>query len=118
MSVTRTMTGLLICLVALFAGTCTALALGGFGICAMSFSLGLVGRFVLLGSASGGIMALVCRKAWWAGALAFSAPALFGLASGVSTAEWRRVAGIGVCIAGSFLAAFVIRYPGPSSLKL
>jgi hypothetical protein len=118
MSLVRVFIGIVICLAALVAGASIALALGGFGICAASFSLGLVGCSVLVGVAFGSIMALVWRKAWWAGALAFSAPALFGFASGASTGQWERVVGIGFSIVGAVFAAFVVRYPDPRSLKL
>lgn len=68
------------------------LAMGGFGICAVGFSAGLIGSSAIVG-------------------------ALFGVAFGLSSGEWQRVVGIGVCIAAAVLAAFVVRFPSPGSLK-
>lgn len=76
--------GVVICLAALFAGCTMGLAMGGFGICAVGFSAGLVGSSAIVGALFGGTMSLLWRKAWWAGALAFSAPSLLGVAFGAS----------------------------------
>jgi hypothetical protein len=91
--------------------------MGGFGICAVGFSPGLVGFSALVGALFAGTVALLWRKAWWAGATAFSTPTLLGAAFGASSGEWQRVVGIGVCIVAAVLTAFVVRYPGPGSLK-
>jgi hypothetical protein len=117
MSSGRILLGIVICLAALFAGCTIGLAMGGFGICAVGFSPVLVGSSAIVGALFGGTMALLWRKAWWAGALAFSAPSLLGVVLGASTREWQRVVGIGICIVVTVFAAFVVRYPGPGSLK-
>ena len=83
----------------------------------MGFSPGLVGSSAIVGALFGGTMAAVWRKAWWVGALAFSTPSLLGCALGLSSGEWQRVVGIGIIIATAVLAAFVVRYPSPGSLK-
>jgi len=117
MSSARILVGVVICLAALFAGCTMGLAMGGFGICAVGLSAGLVGSSAIVGALFGGAMALLWRKAWWPGALAFSAPSLLGVAFGASNGEWQRVVGIGICIVAAVLAAFVVRYPSPGSLK-
>ena len=117
MSSARITAGILICLGALFAGCTIGLAMGGYGICAVSFSVGLVGFSATIGALFAGAMALVWRQVWWAGALAFSVPSLLGTSFTASGAEWQRVVGIGICVTASVLAAFVVRYPGPSRLK-
>ena len=117
MSVARIMVGVVICLAALLAGCSLGLAMGGFGICAVGFSASLVGSSAVIGALFGGTMALVWRKTWWAGAVAYSAPSLLGVAFGASSGEWQRVVGILICSVASVLAAFVVRYPSPESLK-
>ena len=112
------MTGIAVCLIALFGGCTIGLAMGGFGTCAVSFSAGLVGSSAVVGAVFGATLAFIWPKWWWAGALAFSVPTLAGVACGASAGEWQRVVGIAVCIAASILAAFVVRYPGPRSLNL
>lgn len=118
MSLARIIAGILICSVALSAGCVSGLAMGGFGmICAVGFSLGLVGFSALIGMCFAVIMALLWRKAWWAGALAFCVPTLLGAIFAALSGEWQRVVGICICILASFIAAFVTRYPGPKSLR-
>jgi hypothetical protein len=117
MSSAKVIAGALVCLVALAAGSVIGLAMGGFGICAVSFSPGLVGFSAAVAALFGGAVAFLWRQAWWAGAAAFSLPALLGAAFGASNGEWQRVVGIGICIVASVLAAFVVRYPDPRSLK-
>jgi hypothetical protein len=118
MSSLRIFVGIVVCLVASAAGFVIGLALGGFGICAVSPSLGMVGASAGVGALFAGSIAFLWPKAWSVGALAFSVPALFGAALGASTGEWQRIICIVVCIVASILAAFVIRYPDPRSLKL
>jgi hypothetical protein len=117
MSAFRIFSGILVCLVASAAGCVIGLAMGGFGICAVSLSLGVVGSSASVGALFGGTIAFLLPKAWWAGALAFSVPTLLGAGLGASSGEWQRVVGIAVCIVASILAAFVVRYPDPRSLK-
>jgi len=117
MSATRSIIGVGPCVVALVAGFTMGLAMGGYGICATSFSPGLVGFLAVLGAIFGGTMALVWRKAWWWGALSFSAPSLIGGAIGLTTGEWQRLMGIAICIGAAFCSAFMVRYPSPGSLK-
>ena len=107
----------LLCLGSLVSGALVGLVVGGFGICAVSLSPGLLGGSAIIGSAFSASVALLWRKAWWVGALGFSLPALLGAALGVATKEWPRVLGIGVCVVASVVAALIDRYPGPRSLK-
>jgi hypothetical protein len=113
----RLIAGVLICLVALLTGCTIGMAMGGFGICAVSFSLGLLGSSVVVAALFAGSVAFLWPKARWAGALAFSLPTTLGAAFGAASGAWERVVGIGVCIVASVFVAFVVRYPGPSSLK-
>ena len=109
--------GVVICVAALFVGCTVGLAMGGFGICAVSFTPSLVAVSAVIGALFGGTMALVWRKAWWSGALAFSVPSLLGGSFGWSSGQWQRVMGVGLCILAAGFAAFVVRYPGPRNLK-
>jgi hypothetical protein len=113
MSPIRIILGILICLAALCIGVNAGLMLAGFGICAVGFAPGLVGSAALAGAVLGGSMALVWPKAWWSGALAFSAPMLLG----VTSPEWQRAVSFCICIAAACLAALVVRYPGPRKRK-
>src|SRR5438874_196954 len=113
MGASKTIIGISVCLGALFVGCVIGLAMGGFGICAVTFSPGLVGSSAAVGALFGGTLAFFWPKAWWAGALAFSAPMLIGAAFGASAGEWQRVVGIGVC--GSRLNSRSLRRPLPSS---
>ena len=117
MSVARIIIGILICLLALLAGSVIGLALGGYGICAVSISVGLVGQAFVIGGIFGGTVAIVWRSAWCAGALAFSVPLIVGLVFAGATGQWQRFVSLLICVIGTLLTAFVIRYPGPQSLK-
>lgn len=117
MSPTRIFTAIVICLAGLLSGTVVGFILGGLGICAMDLTPGLVGFCALLGAGLSASVGLLWRRAWWAGALAFSVPALLGVAAGVSSREWQRVIGTGACIMASGFAALIVRFPRPRSLK-
>jgi hypothetical protein len=113
----RIVFGVLLSFASVAAGGVIGLVLGGFGICAMDLTPGVLGCSALIGAAFSATIAVLWRKAWWAGALSFSFPALLGVSFGVVTKEWPRVLGIFVCIGASFAAALVVRYPGPRSLR-
>lgn len=82
--------------------------------CAVSITPGLIGAAAFVGGIVGGGVAALWRNAWWVGSLSFSAPLCLGLPF---AAEAARTLGVRVCVAAAFLVAFVVRYPGPSSLK-
>lgn len=82
--------------------------------CASSITVGLVGSAVFIGGIVAGTVAALWRKGWWAGSLSFSAPMCLGLPF---AAEAARVASILICILATFLVAFIVRYPGPRSLR-
>jgi hypothetical protein len=118
MSSTRIISGVVICLAALVGGAAVGMAMGGLGICASDVTISLVICSVVVGAVFSGSIALLWRKVWWVGALVFSVPALLLIPFVAASGEWERVGGIGACIVGSFLAAFMVRYPSPRSLKL
>ena len=119
MTTTRTIALIFLGAVNLYAGCSRGLTVGGFpGICgAFPFSAGLVGSTATVGAVLAGTMASLWRQVWWAGALAFSTPVLFGAVIGAATGESQRVVGAGICILASALTAFAVRYPGPGSFK-
>src|SRR5690349_21374137 len=114
MSSGRPLLGIFVCALAAMVATPLGLAMGGFGICATTVTPGLVGLGAVVGGAFGGTVAVVWRGAWWAGSVSFSLPLCLGLCL---AGEAARVMGILVCALAAFLPAFVIRYPGPGSLK-
>ena len=63
MSSGRMIAGALISLAAAFVGCTIGLAMSGYGICAVSFSVGLVGFAAAIGVLFGGAIALVWRQA-------------------------------------------------------
>jgi hypothetical protein len=117
MSLTKIIIGGMICMAAAFEGLTGGLVMGGFGICAVSFSAALLVQAVLIGAVFSSIIARLWPRAWWMGAMAFSTPALLGLTLALPMGEWDRVVGICVCALASFAAAFLVRYPSPGSLK-
>jgi hypothetical protein len=114
MSTGRLLAAVLVCIVAGLISIPFGLAVGGCGICAASLSPGLIGGVALVGSAFAGVVAALWRRVWWAGAVSFSLGMCLGL---VYAAETARIISLILCAAATFLAAFVIRYPGPLSLR-
>jgi hypothetical protein len=117
MNPNRIVFAVLLCLASLASGAVIGLVMGGFGICAVDLTPGLLSFSALIGAALSATVALLWREAWWAGALGFSLPTLLGMSLGVATKEWPQVLAICVCILASFAAALVVRYPGPRSLR-
>jgi hypothetical protein len=117
MSSTRIISGVLICLAALVGGAGAAWSMGGLGICGSDVNLGLIMGSVLVGAVFSGSMAVLWRKVWWLGALLYSVPSVLLLPFLAAGGEWRRVGGMCVYVVGSILAAFIVRYPSPRSLK-
>ena len=114
MSTGRLLAAVLVCVLAGLIGFPSGLAVGGVGICATSLSPGLVGGVALTGAAFAAVVAVLCRRVWWAGAVSFSLGLCLALAY---TTETARFISLILCGAAAFFAAFVVRYPGPNSLK-
>jgi hypothetical protein len=90
------------------------LAMGGFAICAVTLTVGLIGGAAFIGAVFGGAVSALWRRAWWAGALSFSLAMCPGL---VFATTGTRIVAIVLCALAAFLVAFVVRYPGPQSLR-
>lgn len=114
MSSGRLLAAILVCILAGLVSIPLGLALGGFGICAASLSVGLVGGVAFVGAGFAGVVAALWRRVWWAGSAAFGVGMCFGL---VFATESSRLISIIICAAATFFVAFAVRYPGPQSLK-
>jgi len=112
MSANQILPAIAVCLGALVAGTGVGFVLGGLGICALDLTPGLVGFAIVLGGGLSAGVAMLWPKAWWAGAVAFSAPALLGVVSGVAVGEWKRVLCTCLSIVAAVLGALLIHRGG------
>jgi hypothetical protein len=114
MSSGRLLGGVAICILGVLLAVPLGLAMGGVGICASGLTVGLVGVAVFMGGMVAGSVAALWRGAWWAGSLSVSAPMCLGLPFATEAA---RILSILICALATLLVAFVVRYPGPNSLK-
>jgi uncharacterized membrane protein len=114
MSSRRLLGGTAICLAGAVSAVPIAFGMAGFGICEISLSISLVGSVAVEGAIVAGTVAALWRNGWWAGALSFSVTLCLGL---LFATQGARIASILLCIVITILVAFVVRYPGPNSLK-
>ena len=107
--------GMTMCLMGAILAVPLGMAMGGFGMCAIDLTIGLVVGSAFVGAAVGGSVAALWRSMWWVGALSFSIP--FCLALPLALMDGARAIGILICVVAAFSVAFLVRYPGPSSLN-
>jgi hypothetical protein len=114
MSPKRLLTGTLVCAMAALVAFPIGLSMGGFPLCKVRLTDFFVGSSILIAGTFAGVVASIWRKAWWAGSLAFTLPLSVGF---VFVTDWDRAISLALCGLASLVVAFVVRYPGPQSLK-
>jgi hypothetical protein len=108
MSLGKTITGILLCILAVGIGGISGMYIGGFGICAANFSWSAVGGAVLLGGLLSGFFALLWRKVWWVGALCFSGFMLPILCMDFMDGDLQRFGGISISVMFPFGVAYFL----------
>jgi hypothetical protein len=117
MSILKTIIGILVCVGALFWGAVIGMAMGGYGICALSLTTSLVVYSAITAAVLSGVISLIWRRVWWMGALTFSLPTLLGIGFAAVAGDSARLIAICACILVSFITAFLVRYPSRKDLK-